>query len=176
MKFYNGDNDTFIAGEDSCTLSATVHSIYHQVKLFLFTEACVLHAICQGNDCRGVVHLSTSGESCAVLEGIGPVDNPRLLLKFDHMVSYAFQVHFVAVLKFNHMVSYAFQVHFVAVESGQYDEKPVRGRLDQLVPASGYVLCPGLRSIQPSDCHTLSFFGLKWRSDGWIDLSPGHKT
>ena len=79
-----------------------------------------------------ILYLSLFRETCSVLEELGPVDNPRLLFKFaqnDH-----------------NQVSYAFQVHFTAIESGSYDEELVKARLDQLVPSSGYILCPGLQS------------------------------
>lgn len=79
------------------------------------------------------LYLSISRE---VLEDIGPVDSPRLLLKFDV-----------------HNVSYIFQVHFTAIESGNYNEELVKARIDQLVPSSGYILCPGLKSYSQSDLH-----------------------
>lgn len=82
------------------------------------------------------LYLSISRETCEVLEDIGPVDSPRLLLKFDV-----------------HNVSYIFQVHFTVIESGNYNEELVKARIDQLVPSSGYILCPGLKSYSQSDLH-----------------------
>lgn len=76
------------------------------------------------------MYVSVARECCSVLEGIGPVDNPRLLLKFSR----------------GHEVSYTFQVHFTSAESGDYSEVLVKAKLEQLLPGSGYILCPGLRS------------------------------
>ncbi len=41
---------------------------------------------------EGALYLSISRKTCVVIEAIGPVDSPRLLLKFNQEVSYAFQV------------------------------------------------------------------------------------
>ncbi len=105
-----------VDGEDSITLSESARRVYHEVELILQRpEYCMLFM--KETIAEDAVYLSISREACAVLEGIGPVDNPRLLLKF------------------NQEVSYAFQVHFDAVESGEYDEELVRARIDQLVPS-----------------------------------------
>ena len=77
------------------------------------------------------LYVSVSREISVVLEGIGPIDTPRLLLKFSQQVLYEFQVL------------------LVSVESGEYDDQLVRAILDQLLPTSGYILCPGLNSYSP---------------------------
>ena len=51
------------------------------------------------------LYVSVSRETSVVLEGIGPIDTPRLLLKFSQQVLYAFQVL------------------LVSVESGEYDDQ-----------------------------------------------------
>ena len=80
---------------------------------------------------RDTLYLSITRETCAVLDGIGPTDNPRLLLIFT-----------------DQKVMYTFQVYFTAYESGDYAQEIVCAKLDQLVPKSGYILCPGLQCIQ----------------------------
>lgn len=91
---------------------------------------------------KDTLFVSISRDAPAVVEEVGPIDSPRLVLSFTASGA-----------------SYAFQVHYTTVESGDYDEESVKARIDQLLPTSGYVLCPGLKEY---DLHFKSKNLRKW--------------
>ncbi len=82
------------------------------------------------------LYLTITGKSQFISEGAGPVNSPRLLLKFETKSDEPLKAY------------YNFQVLFRSVEAGEYDKTAVETRLQQLLKESGYVTCPGITQLQ----------------------------
>ena len=78
--------------------------------------------------------ITISRDTPEVVKEVGPIDNPQLVMTyFDDL-----------------RVTYAFQVFFLAIDNGEYNKDVFLQQLDQLLPRSGYIVCPRLMDY-PSD-------------------------